>query len=200
MLDIKGGVKMSVYYKHTKTESIKVPYSFRCEQCMKDSGPLTATITGMEADINSNFKDLDLKGTETLNKIAHKYLVRAVKDAHRNVTEKHIYSTDFKDECPYCHKPQSWAVSGAKDEMFTTPFVCFIVGIILGAGCYFFSGVDNSLTIAIVVAGICFALAAGSLILNIIKVSSKKRKTSVSCQKNVPVIEWSAVQDLLDEK
>ena len=84
--------------------------------------------------------------------------------------------------------------------MFTTPIVCFIVGIILGAGCYFFSGVDNSLTIAIVVAGICFALAAGSLILNIIKVSSKKRKTSVSCQKNVPVIEWSAVQDLLDEK
>jgi hypothetical protein len=197
---LPGGTKMSVYFKHTKTESIKVPYSFKCEQCMKDSGPLMATITGMEADINSNFKDLDEKGTETLNKIAHKYLVRAVKDAHRNVTEKHIYPTDFKDECPYCHKPQSWAVSGVKDEMFGTPVVLLIVGIILGVGCYFFSGVENSLTIAIVVAGICFALAVGSLILNIIKVGSKKRKTAVSYQKNVPVIEWSAVQDLLDEK
>lgn len=191
---------MSVYFKHTKKESIKVPYSFRCEQCMKDSGPLMATITGMEAEINSNFKDLDQKGTKKLNEIAHTYLVRAVKDAHRNVTEKHIYPTDFKDECPYCHKPQSWAVSGVKDEMFGTPIVCVILGIILGAGCYFFAGVDNSLTIAIVAAGICFALAVGSLLLNIIKLSNKKRKTSTSCQKNVPVIEWGAVQDLLDEK
>ena len=59
---------MGTYYKHRKTESIKVPYSFRCEQCMKESGPLTATISGMEATINSNFKNLDEKREQKLGK------------------------------------------------------------------------------------------------------------------------------------
>ena len=44
---------MGSYYKHTRTESAKVPYSFRCEQCMKDSGTRQATIVGNEAIHNS---------------------------------------------------------------------------------------------------------------------------------------------------
>ena len=47
---------MSTYYKHTKTETVEVPYSFRCEQCLKDSGPLHAIISGAQAEMNSNFK------------------------------------------------------------------------------------------------------------------------------------------------
>ena len=82
---------MGTYYKHRKTESIKVPYSFRCEQCMKESGPLTATISGMEATINSNFKNLDEKREQKLGKMAHENLVSAVKEAHQNATEKIIY-------------------------------------------------------------------------------------------------------------
>lgn len=177
-----------------------MPYSFRCEQCMKDSGQLVATISGIEAEINSNYKELEYNKQQILNEQAHKNLVRAVKDAHTNATQKNIFSKDFKDECPHCHKPQSWAVSGLKDDMFGTPIVCVILGIILGAGCYFFSGVDNALTIAIIVAGICFVLAAGSLILNIIKIGNKKKQTSAVSQKNVPEIEWGAVQDILNEK
>ena len=138
---------MGTYYKHRKTESIKVPYSFRCEQCMKESGPLTATISGMEATINSNFKNLDEKREQKLGKMAHENLVSAVKEAHQNATGKNIYVKAFKDECPHCHKPQSWAVSG----------------------------------------------------LNVIKVSSKKKQTSTATQKNTPVIEWSAVQNILNE-
>ena len=46
---------MGTYYKHKKTETIEVSYSFRCEQCMKESGPLKAVISGMEAEINSNW-------------------------------------------------------------------------------------------------------------------------------------------------
>lgn len=190
---------MGTYYKHRKTESIKVPYSFRCEQCMKESGPLAATILGMEATMNSNFKNLDDKKEQKLSKMAHDNLVRAVKEAHQNATEKNIYVKAFKDECPHCHKPQSWAVSGLKNEMFSTPIVCLIVGIILGAGCYFFADVENSLTIAIAAAGICFALAVGILLWNMIKISSKKKQTSTAAQKNTPVIEWSAVQNILNE-
>lgn len=191
---------MGSYYKHKKTETIDVPYSFRCEQCMKDSGPLKAAISGMQAEINSNFKNLNDKKTQKLNEMAHANLVTAVKEAHRNATEKQIYSSAFKDDCPHCHKPQSWAISGAKNNMFNTPIVCVILGIILGAGCYFFAEVENSTTIAIAVAGICFVLAAGSLVVNIIKIESKKKQTSTSLQKNVPVIEWSAVQHILNEK
>ena len=190
---------MGTYYKHRKTESIKVPYSFRCEQCMKESGPLTATISGMEATINSNFKNLDEKREQKLGKMAHENLVSAVKEAHQNATGKNIYVKAFKDECPHCHKPQSWAVSGLKNDMFSTPIFCVILGIILGAGCYFFADVENSLTIAIAAAGICFVLAIGILLLNVIKVSSKKKQTSTATQKNTPVIEWSAVQNILNE-
>lgn len=190
---------MGTYYRHRKTESVEVPYSFRCEQCMKDSGTLKATITGMEAEMNSNFKTLNDKNQKKLDEIAHTYLVREVKEVHRNATEKNIYSKVFKDECPYCHKPQSWAISGAKDDMFGTPIVCVILGIIIGGGCYFFSGVENNLTIALVAAGICLALAAGSLILNIIKIQNKKKQTVTVVQKNVPVIEWDAVDHILGE-
>lgn len=191
---------MGTYYKHTKTEKVDVPYSFRCEQCMKDSGPMVAVVCGMEAEINSNFKKLDDKKQQKLNEMAHEKLVRAVKDAHRNATEKQIYVKAFKDQCPFCGKPQSWAVSGIKDEMFSTPIVCVIVGLIFAAGCYFFSGVDNNLMIALIVAGIGLAAGAGSLLFNIIKVERKKKQTSMVVQKNVPVIEWDAVQYLLNEQ
>ena len=190
---------MGTYYKHTKKESIDVPYSFRCEQCMKESGSLKATIS-VEAEINSNYRHLEARTQEKLDQMAHKKLVDEVQEIHRNATEKQIYSKVFKDQCPHCHKPQSWAVSGLKNDMFGTPIVCIILGIILGAGCYFFSGVENNLTIAIGAAGICLILAIGSLLFNIIKIASKTKQTSSSIQKNVPVIEWSAVQHILNEK
>lgn len=190
---------MSSYYRHHKRESIDVPYSFRCEQCMQDSGPLNATLSGMQAEVNSNFKNLNEKNQKKLDEMAHRNLVNEVKEAYQKATEKQIYVKAFKDECPHCHKPQSWAVSGAKDEMFSTPIVLVILGIIIGAGCYFFAGVENSLTIAIIAAGICFLLAIGSLILNFIKIQSKQKKTSSSIQQNVPVIEWGAVQHILNE-
>ena len=191
---------MGTYFRHRKTETIKVPYSFRCEQCMKDSGQLVATISGIEAEINSNYKELEYNKQQILNEQAHKNLVRAVKDAHTNATQKNIFSKDFKDECPHCHKPQSWAVSGLKDDMFGTPIVCVILGIILGAGCYFFSGVENNLMIALAVAGICVVIGAGILVLNLIKLGSKKKQTAGVVQKNEPVIEWNDVQHILNER
>lgn len=190
---------MGTYYKHTKTESIDVPYSFRCEQCHKDSGMQSATISGRRAEINSNFKKLSDSKQQKLAKMAHEHLVSAVKDAYRNASEKQIYCKEFRDECPYCHAPQSWAVSGVKQEMFSTPVVCAVIGIILGAGSYVTLDDENRLIIAAVVAGICFALAAGILIWNIIKVEKKKKQTSAVLQRNVPVIEWGVVQHLINE-
>lgn len=191
---------MGTYYKHKKTETIDVPYSFKCEQCMKDSGPLKATIKGMEAEVNSNYKDLEYNKQQNLNEMAHKNLVSEVKGAYKNATEKNIFHKAFRDECPHCHKPQSWAVSGIKDDMFGNSIVSLIVGLIVAAGCYFFSGVENAMMIAIAAFGISVAVAVVFLVVNIAKLSSKKKQTANVTQKNVPVIEWGAVQNLLDEK
>lgn len=188
---------MGTYYKHKRTESVDVPYSFRCEQCMQDSGPLTATISA-QAELNSNFKNLNEKKQEKLRETAHENLVREVREAHKNAEEKQIYCKAFKDECPHCHKPQSWAISGAKNDMFNTPIVCVILGIIIGAGCYFFSGVENAMTIALAAFGICCVIALAVLVHNMIKISGKKKQTSTAIQQNTPVIEWRAVQNILD--
>lgn len=190
---------MGTYYKHTKTEKIDVPYSFCCEQCMKDSGPMVAVIYGSQAEINSNYNKLDEKKQQKLAEMAHANLVRAVKEAHRNATEKNIYIKAFKDQCPFCNKPQSWAVSGIKDEMFSTPIVCVVAAIIVALGCYFFSGVEENLMIAIAVMGIGLVAAAGSLLFNLSKVLRKKKQTSTAARKNVPVIEWDVVRYLLNE-
>ncbi|MCI8611803.1 MAG: hypothetical protein HFE66_07800 [Clostridiales bacterium] len=191
---------MSTYYKHTKTETIEVPYSFRCEQCMKDSGPLQATITGTRAEINSNFKNLDDKKQQKLADMAHKKLVKAVKDTYKDVTEKQIYSKAFGDKCPHCNQPQSWALGGLKKERFSTSIVCLVLGVILAIGCYFCIETESNLTIALVAGGICLVLAIGSFIFNSIKIANKQRKTSDSVQKNLPIIEWTAVQNILNEQ
>lgn len=191
---------MGTYYKHTKTETVDVPYSFCCEQCMKDSGPMVAVVCGVQAEMNSNFKKLDDKKQQKLNEMAHANLVRAVKDAHRNATEKHVYVKAFKDQCPFCGKPQSWAVSGIKDEMFSNPVVCVILGLIVAAGCYFFVEDDLHTIIALAAAGIGLVAGAGCLLFNIMKVQKKKKQTSTAAHKNVPVIEWGAVQYLLNEQ
>ena len=96
----------------------------------------------------------------------------------------------------------SMLVYGARTSLLVAVVASFIsglLGIIIGGGCYFFSGVENNLTIALVAAGICLALAAGSLILNIIKIQNKKKQTATVVQKNVPVIEWEAVDHILGE-
>lgn len=166
---------------------------------MKESGTLQATIVGNQAEVDSNFKNLNEKKQMQLDNMAHKKLVRSVKDAYQNATEKQIFITAFNDECPHCHMPQSWAVSSAKKDMYSWPFALVVVGIVLGIGYYFYDDSENGPLIALGAFGVFLVLAAGVLIFNMIKVGNKKRQTSDSLQKNLPKIDWSAVQHLLDE-
>ena len=190
---------MGSYYKHTKTETVHIPYSFRCEQCMKDSGTQNAVIT-VQAQLNSNFRHLSEGKQQKLAEMAHAKLVKAVKDARAEAAEKQVYAAAFRDECPHCRAPQSWAVSGAKKDLFTVPVILSVFGILLGAGCYFTLENADRLMIAAGCAGICFALAAAVLIFNLIKIGKKKSRTANVLQQNKPVIEWSAVQGLLEER
>ena len=52
---------------------------------------------------------------------------------------------------------------------------------------------------AAIFAGVFFALAAGVFAYKMILFSRKKQQVSNSLQNNLPTIEWSAVQHLLDE-
>ncbi len=193
---------MSTYYKHKRTESTEVPYSFQCEHCMKDSGLLTATITG-EAEHSSNFNVLTEKETVKLHERAHANLVKELKTVHKDATEKQIYSTKFRDECPHCHKPQSWGVSGLKNKMFENPIVITLVGaffsIIAVIGHYFTEEEFMTLQLAAGIFGAGLAIAVIVLIWNIIQINIKAGKAAAGMQKNVPVINWQAVQSMLNE-
>ena len=194
---------MSTYFKHTRTESAKVPYSFRCEHGMKDSGQQIADITGPEATHNSNFKVLTLQETEKLEKQAHKNLVQKIHTIHSDATQKHIFSKEFTDTCPHCQKPQSWAVSGMQKNMFETPVILLIVGVIISVITYIYTVYEETgwgIMPTCAVMGVAAVAALLSLLFNMAKISAKKKATSSVTQKNLPDIEWSPVQQLLNER
>lgn len=190
---------MAGLYKHRRTESIDVPYSFRCEQCMRDSGLLKARISA-DAEMRSNFRNLSSAKQRRLRRAAHANLVRTVKSAYAQAEKKHIYCKDFKDECPYCDRPQSWAISRAKKNMFSTPVIFVMLGAIFGAGCYFFSGVENAQTIAFIMAGSFGAIALAVLVARLARLRKKKKEISPAARRNLPVIDWRSVRNILNER
>ena len=189
---------MASYYKHTQKQSVNVPYSFRCEQCHQDSGPLEAVITG-EGEVDNYRKDLLDSEKAKLEKRAHSALVQALQKAHRDAEEKQIYSSDFRDECPHCHQPQSWAIAQMKSDQFTGPTTALIVALICSLGTYFFSDTQSiHLSLGIFAVGV---VVAGVLLArNRMKIGAKQKVASTAMEHERPTIHWEVVQDLLDEK
>lgn len=188
------------YYKHKRTTAANVPYTFQCESCMKNSGDLQAHFVA-EATYNSNFKKLSDDKSFKLEQQAYQNLANKVKEAYKDATEKEIYCTEFKDECPHCHKSQSWGVSGLKKNRFDTPLVILGVGVIMFIaaliGHYFATSADVPLPIAFGILGVTIVCAILSLIWNTIKINKKIKETSGNVTTNVPVIDWNRVQELL---
>ena len=196
---------MSSYYKHKRTESAKVPYSFRCEQCMKDSGTLQATIVGTEATHNSMSRSLSQKEETKLQEQAFQFLKNTLQEAYENAEKKHIYVNAFKDTCPHCGKPQSWAVANMKNKLFENSIVSIIVGLIFAVGSYFYIKSEPGrfeeswqlgvpigiMAVAVIIAILLFAI-------NMVKMSSKNKKTANVMQKNLPDIQWDAVEGMID--
>lgn len=193
---------MGTYYRHTRSEKAEVPYSFQCEHCGKNSGFLRAAIMGPEATDNSNFKTLNKEREEKLCKRAHENLVQEIKSIHKDAVENKIFSTYFHDQCPHCRQPQSWAVSGLKKKMFENPIVCLGVGTVvtvLAVLCHYVGDMEYmTLSVAAGIFVVGVVAAAACLIWNVVKIQQKIKKTTSGVQ-NLPVIEWSAVQDLLNE-
>lgn len=196
---------MGSYYKHTRTESAKVPYSFRCEQCMKDSGIRQATIVGNEAIHNSMSRKISEKEEAKMQEEAFQKLKNALQEAYENAEGKHIYAKEFNDICPHCGKPQSWAVANLKNKLFENSIVSIIVGLIFAVGSFFYIKSEGSrfeeswlygvpigiMAVAVIIAILLFAV-------NMVKMSSKNKKTANVMQKNVPDIQWDAVEGMID--
>lgn len=183
------------YYEHKRTESVNLPYFFRCEQCMQDSGFLTATVTGW-ATKDTIFKEISQKQDEKVRQKAHKHLVKLLKSIQKDFVEKQRVDTVFGDECPHCHKHQSWGISGMKREMFTMPAAFLIFGAFLSAVYLKF---EEDKAVALIFMAICVLGAIISLIWNIIKIKQKMEGMDPNRPQSLPVIAWEAVQYLLDE-
>ena len=196
---------MGSYYKHTRTESAKVPYSFRCEQCMKDSGTRQATIVGNEAVHNSMSRKISQKEEANMQKEAFQKLKNALQEAYENAEGKHIYAKEFNDICPHCGKPQSWAVANLKNKLFENSIVSVIVGLIFAVGSYFYIKSEPGrfeeswqLGVPIGIMGVAVLIAILLFAINMVKMSSKNKKTANVMQKNLPDIQWDAVEGMID--
>jgi hypothetical protein len=197
--------KMGSYYKHTRTESAKVPYSFRCEQCMKDSGTRQATIVGNEAIHNSMSRSISQKEEAKMQEEAFQKLKNALQEAYENAEGKHIYAKEFNDICPHCGKPQSWAVANLKDKLFENSIVSVIVGLIFAVGSYFYIKSEPGrfeeswqLGVPIGIMAVAVLIAILLFAINMVKMSSKNKKTANVMQKNLPDIQWDAVEGMID--
>lgn len=192
---------MATYYEHTMTEKAEVPYTFQCEHCFKDSGSLWAVVTG-KSYLRSNFNTLNEKQEERLRKDAHITVVSKVRALHKDVVENQIYPKDFNDDCPHCHKPQSWAVSNLKSKLFKNPIIALCVGAfcsLIALGESFDEKTHISLSSAAWIMAAGAAVALVLLIWNLARLNIKMKKTASGGRKNMPVIDWAAVQSLLDE-
>lgn len=193
---------MGSYYEHKRKLSVEIPYSFCCESCGKDSGPMNAHVE-VEATVNNQRKQLNQKEEDTLKEKTEKLLSDEVRDIHKDVSEKNVYPVNFVDKCPHCGAPQSWAVSGLKKKMYSTPSVILLVGIFIGVIGLIGGHADKDMaymtpTLCFGIMGLGAVAALVSLLINMAKIRSKTKATSGSMGSNKPNIQWEAVQHIMD--
>ncbi|MCI8589146.1 MAG: hypothetical protein HFE77_00285 [Clostridiales bacterium] len=195
---------MSVYYKHTRSEDIDIPYTFKCEQCGAGSGPLHAHIVGDKAVYNSNFKTIKEERNQKLCAEAHQKLVNKVKEVYQNATEKEIYSPEFKDVCPHCKARQSWSVSGLKKNLFELPLIVFFVGAIITIVAFIahyqpdFEYITMNAIYGMI--GASVLAAAACLVFNIVNLKIRQSKVLNNREQNKPQIDWKNAEQLFREE
>ena len=88
-------------------------------------------------------------------------------------------------------------------NMFETPVILLIVGVIISVITYIYTVYEETgwgIMPTCAVMGVAAVAALLSLLFNMAKISAKKKATSSVTQKNLPDIEWSPVQQLLNER
>jgi len=136
---------------------------------------------------------------------AEKERMETLQEAYENAEKKHIYVNAFKDTCPHCGKPQSWAVANMKNKLFENSIVSVIVGLIFAVGSYFYIKSEPGrfeeswqLGVPIGIMAVAVLIAILLFAINMVKMSSKNKKTANVMQKNLPDIQWDAVEGMID--
>ncbi len=192
------------YYKFERVEDINIPYSFKCEECGKDSKTMEAHITGNTATYNSTFRTISEKREEMLEEEAHQNLKKRLKEVYRDAEEKGVFCYEFKDKCPFCGEEQSWGVSGLKKKMFDTPIAIFVLGLMITGiallGHYFSDYEYMSMQLVYILAGGTVLLTLFILGINLLKMKRKEKKTALHKEKNKPQIDWTEVKKIIEEE
>ena len=96
-------------------------------------------------------------------------------------------------------------MANLKNKLFENSIVSIIVGLIFAVGSYFYIKSEGSrfeeswlygvpigiMAVAVIIAILLFAV-------NMVKMSSKTKKTANVMQKNLPDIQWDAVEGMID--
>jgi predicted RNA-binding Zn-ribbon protein involved in translation (DUF1610 family) len=157
--------------------SIRIPYSFQCENCGKQH-TRTCIKTGA-TEVGLSPEGAQKKALESVNKIYLKL---------RNAADRGDFSWISTDTCPDCGYTQSWQKKAEKSE---TRYITlgFILLIVLDLACIsgLFLGTPNAL--AWILAGL-FLVCTGLLLRTLIL---RKRRIGQSPRANQsyhPEVEW----------
>lgn len=177
---------MAVYFKHKHTVTQNIPYYFVCEQCHQDSGTLSAEFKAEASRELMTKRPLTSDEKTQLDQDATEKLKKQVHDAMENTKRAEI-SNRFKDTCPHCGKPQSWALKGMQHlpcsyaliGAFLTALLCIVINALGIASFSFGAGLIATLVIAMI-----------AMLVGFIQVGAKKARTKNVRQRELPKIQW----------
>ena len=177
---------MAVYFKHTRTVTQNVPYQFFCEHCRQDSGPLAAEFKAEATRSLTTKRPLTEEEKAQLDQEAAGKLHQSIQKARRGAQEE-AFSESFKDKCPHCGKPQSWALKGMKHLPFSyaligaffTALICLSIHLFGIVSISFGTGMAATLAAALALMAVGF-----------IRVGRKNVQTKNVQEKQLPNIIW----------
>lgn len=174
----------------SKDEKHIVHYSFVCEHCNANSGPLMAEVTASAYREGGNIKftPSGQVAQETHNEVlaeAKAELAKQMLNAY-NLTQKGQYGR-FSSKCPHCKKPQSWSLKGtAGGNLLSALVLGVLAALVLMALRFFFHLPISNLVHALISAGV----AVVTLIITTIQYANTKTQVKHVAQRQTPVIEW----------
>lgn len=175
----------------SKDETHTVGYSFVCEHCGANSGPLTTVIKG------SGYREGGYIKLTPDGEVSQETHNEVVAEARADLAKKMQQTYDFaqkgqyghfESKCPHCKQPQSWSLKGGIADSFIGAFGAgVVVALVLMALRFLFRlPVSNLLHAAISIGAFVVALA-----IFLIKYAITKAKVKNVVQKQRPVIVWN---------
>ena len=143
--------------RRSSVHKIEIPYSFRCESCLQDSGELLFVLTIANAAQKNTIKAKGApKAKLTREENVRKNVAGEVAMTMRNAYDQGIYPPGVRDICPHCKSTQSWALAGLKSRRYLGFAVLVCMGVL--GGLYVLANPEGALKLNMAQRGIIAAL------------------------------------------